>query len=137
MIVFPPIFWGGHKNNLRLQYRSFFNEPIGIDELIKWANRSNYQVKVKSLVIEAAKITIIISFKTKNKLVIRSITIKEEAQNVMLWLLQCILQNILEIRRRFRKYKSLLWSVTTIWASWKVLLWAGIIRWDVQYLEVC
>ena len=84
LIVFPPVFCGGHKNNLRLQFRSFFNEPIGIDELIKQANRSNYQVKVKSLVIEAAKITIIISFKTKNKLVIRSITIKEEAQNVML-----------------------------------------------------
>ena len=51
-----------------------------IDELIKLANQSNWQVK-GALVTEAAKTTII---HIKNKLVVRSIEIKEEAKNVVL-----------------------------------------------------
>ena len=57
--------------------------------------------------IGAAKITIILIFENKNRLVVRSITIKEEMNNVMFWskkdiskvkntLHQWILQNILE-----------------------------------------
>ena len=61
-----------------------FNEPIDIDELIKLANQSNQQVK-GALVIDAAKIAIILFLKTKMKLVVWSIAVKDEARNVMFW----------------------------------------------------
>ena len=63
-------------------------------------------------------------WKQKNKLVIRSIAIQEEAKSFMFWskntLFLWILQNILE-NQRFQQ--SLVWSIPTKWPSWKALLY--------------
>ena len=61
-----------------------FNEPIEIDELIELSNQSNKQVK-DGLVVEAAKITITLILKRKNKLAVRSMAIKKEVKNALFW----------------------------------------------------
>ena len=56
--------------------------PIEINELFKLANQLNSQLK-GPLMIEAAKIIILFFLETKNKLVTRSIAIKEEVKNII------------------------------------------------------